>query len=105
MCKILWFGRIHFGFKAYTLGIRTNEQLAMLARNIQRIYINPEWVANSYLSQCKAGLWQKENYTEALKCWNLEQVLEAEALGNAPPDMLALGELLSEGLWWKGLWY
>ena len=75
----------------------------MLASNIQRIYIDPEWVANEYFRRCKAGVWNKENDTEVLKSWNIEQVLEAEVLGNGPPvrdrNFLKLGaEELSDVL-------
>ena len=41
-------------------------------------------------------MWKKENDTEALKCWKLEQVIKAQVLGNAPPEMLTLDNLLSE---------
>jgi len=48
-------------------------------------------------------VWKKENDTEVLKCWNLEQVLEADALGNAPPVMLTLYKLLPDGAMVEGV--
>ncbi|EJK63933.1 hypothetical protein THAOC_15380 [Thalassiosira oceanica] len=62
------------------LGVRNYERLAMLASLVRNVYINEEWVAQEYLRRCKAGAWKPENTAEALKCWNLEQIIEAKLL-------------------------
>ena len=33
---------------------------------------------------------------EALKCWNLERILEAESLGKTPPADLTMDDLVRE---------
>ena len=40
----------------------------------------------------------KENIdiAEALKCWNLERIIDAEMLGKPPPPELTLDELVQE---------
>ena len=53
-------------------------------------------MANEYLWRCKAGSWKKENTEEALKCWNLERILEAESLGKTPPADLTMDDLVRE---------
>ena len=40
----------------------------------------------TYLKRCKEGAWKKENTKAALKCWNLERVIEAELLGKQAPE-------------------
>lgn len=50
---------------------------------VHRVYIDIEWVAREYLRRCKAGVWKKENTEEALKCWNLERIIDAESIGVA----------------------
>ena len=78
------------------LGVRTYERLALLASNLPKIYVDIEWVAKEYLRRSKAGAWKKENTMAALKCWNLERILDAELQrAPAPPD-LSLEELLGE---------
>ena len=42
--------------------------------------MSKEWVAQEYLRRCKAGAWKPENTAEALKCWNLERIIEAKLL-------------------------
>ena len=42
------------------------------------------------------GAWKKENTAEALKCWNLERIIDAEMLGKPPPPELTLDELAQE---------
>ena len=56
-----------------------------------------DWVAKEYLRWCKAGAWKKENTEDALKCWNLERVLDAELLQRMPtPPALTLEQLVAE---------
>ncbi|KAL7550978.1 hypothetical protein ACHAWF_017512 [Thalassiosira exigua] len=76
------------------LGVRTYERLALLASNLPKIYVAIEWVAKEYLKRSKAGAWTEENTIAALKCLNLECILDAE-LQRAPalPD-LSLEKLL-----------
>ena len=50
----------------------------MLACLIRKIYIDERWVADEYLRRCKVGAWGKKNDEDALKCWNLERIIEAE---------------------------
>jgi hypothetical protein len=78
------------------LGVRNYERLAMLASILQNVYIDPALVANEYLRRCKAGMWKKENTEEALKCWNLERVLEAKSLGQSLPAELTMDDLVME---------
>ncbi len=40
--------------------------------------------------------WKKENTKEALKCWNLERIIDAEQQGRGTPDELRLEDLLHE---------
>ena len=39
---------------------------------------------------------KKKNTVEALKCWNLERIIDAEMLGKPPPPELTLEELVQE---------
>ena len=82
--------------KRTRLGVRTYECLAMLASILPNVYVDMEWVANEYLRRCKCGAWKKENTAEALKCWNLERIIDAEMLGKPPPPELTLEELVQE---------
>jgi len=78
------------------LGVRTYERIAMLASILPKVYIDREWVAKEYLRRCKAGKWKKENTKDALKCWNLERVLDAELQRMSTPPPLTLEQLVSE---------
>ncbi len=78
------------------LGVRTYEHVAMLASIIQSVYIDNHWVAQQYIERCKEGSWKKENTEEALKCWNLERIIDAEQLGKDAPSELKLEDLLNE---------
>jgi hypothetical protein len=68
----------------------------MLASIIQSIHIDNHWVAQQYIEQCKKGIWKKENTEEALKCWNLERIIDAEQQGKDAPSELKLEDLLNE---------
>ena len=61
----------------------------MLASLMQYIF-DKECIANEYLRRAKAGAWKKENAGEALKCWNLECAIEADAFGKLAPKELTL---------------
>ena len=37
---------------------------------------------------------EKENTDEALKCWNLEQIIEAESFGQSMPAELTMDDLV-----------
>ncbi len=41
--------------------------------------------------------WKKKDTEDALKCWNLERVLDAELLGKPAPNKLTMEKLLREG--------
>ena len=68
----------------------------MLASLIRNVYINEEWVAQEYLRRCKAGAWKPENTAEALKCWNLERIIEAKLLHMPEPDKITMAQFTSE---------
>ena len=69
----------------------------MLAKIMPKVYIDKAWVAKEYLRRCKEGAWKEENTTEALKCWNLERILDAELLGKQMPPELTIEDLLNGG--------
>ncbi len=48
--------------------------------------------------QCKIILMpsQQENTEEALKCWNLERIIDAEQQGKDAPSELNMEDLLNE---------
>ena len=76
------------------LGVRTYERLAMLTSLLQSVYIDDDMVAKEYLRRCKNGAWNKDKTDDALKCWNLERVLEAERFGREVPEDLTMDEVL-----------
>ena len=78
------------------LGVRTYERLSMLANILPKVYIDKQWVADEYLRRCKAGVWKSENEEEALKCWNLERIIDAEMLGKSKPKELTMADLLAD---------
>jgi len=79
------------------LGVRTYERLALMSVILNTIYIDKKWVAKEYLRRCKEGAWSEERTEEALKCWNLERVIEAELMGKLEPEELTMEELIKEG--------
>ena len=68
----------------------------MLACILWTVYIDLELVAKEYLQQCKIGAWKTKNTEDALKCWNLECILEAESYGITMPAELTLDDLVNE---------
>mgnify|MGYP006170537491 FL=1 len=78
------------------LGVRNYERLAMLACILRTVYIDLELVAKEYLQRCKVGAWKTKNTEDALKCWNLERILDAESYGITLPAELTLDDLVNE---------
>ena len=78
------------------LGVRTYERLAMMASILNKVYVDKELVAKEYLKRCKKGAWKKENTVEALKCWNLERIIDAELMGDSHPSEITIEELIQE---------
>ena len=78
------------------LGVRTYKRVAMLASIIQSVYIDDDWVAQQHIEHCKKRSWKKENTEEALKCWNLERIIDAEQQGKDAPSELKMEDLLNE---------
>ena len=64
----------------------------MLAAIIPKMYIDLDWVSKEYLRR-----WKKENTDEALQCFNLERIIDAELRGEEAPIEMTLDELLAEG--------
>ena len=60
----------------------------MLASIIQNVYTDNDWVAQQYIEQGKKGSWKKESTEEALKCWNLEHIIDAEQQVKDDPSEL-----------------
>ena len=60
----------------------------MLAYIMQNVFIDPKWVADEYLRRCKAGKWKKGADEDALKCFNLERIIDADVFGLDMPDEL-----------------
>jgi hypothetical protein len=73
-----------------------NKRLAMLASIVHTVYIDNAWVAVEYLRRCKAGAWKKENTAEAVTCWNLECILDAEQHEQPMPEELTMDDLVRE---------
>jgi hypothetical protein len=80
------------------LGVRTYKRLATLASIVHNDYIDNAWVAMEYLRRCKAGAWKKENVVEAVTCWNLERILDAEQSGQPMPEELRMDDLVREDM-------
>ena len=53
-------------------------------------------IAQQYIEQGKRGSWKKENTEEALMCWNLERIIDAEQQGKDAPSELNIEDLLNE---------
>jgi hypothetical protein len=90
-----------FGLSGYVSGprrtklrVRTYECLAMLTSIVQNVFIDDNWVANEYLNRCKKGKWTKQGNDDALKCWNLERIINAEEMGVETPVEMTLGNLM-----------
>ena len=68
----------------------------MLAPIIQNVYIDNDWVAQQYIEQSKRESWKKESTEEAIKCWNLERIIDAEQQRKDAPSELKMEDLLNE---------
>jgi hypothetical protein len=68
----------------------------MLASIFHTVYIDDAWVAAEYLKRCKARTWKKENTVEAVKCWSLERILDAEQCRQPLPKELTMDDLANE---------
>ena len=64
----------------------------MLLCLLQKVYVDKEWVAMEYLSRCKADGWKASEDEEALKCWNLERIIQAELMAAPEPIDLTMDE-------------
>jgi hypothetical protein len=53
-------------------------------------------VAQLYIEQGKRGSCKKENTEEALKCWNVERIIDVEQQGKDAPSELNMEDLLNE---------
>ncbi len=80
------------------LGVRTYDCLAMLASIVHTVYIDNTWVATEYLRRCKARAWKNENLVEAVTCWNLERILDAEQSGQPMPEEVTMDDLVREDM-------
>ena len=69
----------------------------MLSVLLNNVYIDPEWVAEEYLRRCKKGAWNKMNTEDALKCFNLKRLLEAEEMGEDVPEEVDMIAYAGEG--------
>ena len=68
----------------------------MLSSNMKRVYVDPTMVKKEYLRRCKLGLWKKANEEEAVRCWNLERLIDAEMNQQPAPKELCLDDLIRE---------
>ena len=48
------------------------------------------------MRRCKAGVWKKEYIEEALKCWNLEHICDAELPGKKTLEEWTLEDMINE---------
>lgn len=103
-CRVVEVGcERFFGIAGYTsnprraqLNVRSYERIAMLSQILRNVYIDDKLVAEEYLRRAKSGAWKKGNAEDALKCWNLERVLEAEMYGQPAPAELTMQEFEQE---------
>jgi hypothetical protein len=68
----------------------------MLASIIQNVYIDNDWVVQQYIERGKRESWKKESTEEALKCWNLERIIDTEQQGKDASSELKMENLLNE---------
>ena len=68
----------------------------MLPLVVQNVHIDRESVVRDCLRRCKAGIEKKESTEEALKCWNLENILHAELAGKKKPEEWTLEDMIIE---------
>ena len=66
----------------------------MLSNIIHNVYIDPEWVTAEYLRRCKKGAWSKADTDAALKCHNLEQMINAMKFDLETPEEVGMEEFI-----------
>ena len=79
------------------LSVGATKRLAMLASILHTVYVDPKKVVNEYLRRCKKNTWKSASTDDALKCFNLERLIDAETLGQPAPEALTLRDLIDEG--------
>ena len=67
----------------------------MLASIVDNVYVEVNFVAKIYLERWKKGAWKIESTADALKCWNLERVIDAKLKQQREPTMITLEEFVS----------
>jgi len=77
--------------------VRTYERLAMLSTILPTVYVDPKEVADEYQRRCASKTWKSRQTEDALKCWNLERLIEAEMRHAPVPAEMTMAEFLSEG--------
>lgn len=78
------------------LHVRTYERLAMLSTILQTVYVDPKAVADEYQRRCAVKAWKSTQTEDALKCWNLERIIEAEMLHAPLPAEMTMKDFLAE---------
>ena len=68
----------------------------MLASTVQNIYIDDEWMAKEQLHKCKAQAQKKEDTEDAVKCFNLECIIDGKLYGRSEPEKLTSNELVNK---------
>jgi hypothetical protein len=63
------------------LNVRNYECLSTLRSNMQKVYIDEDWVIDTYMEMEKAKSWNTLDSKDDLRVLNLERELYAEALG------------------------
>ena len=66
----------------------------MLKNIIHNVYIDPEWVTAEYLRRCKKGAWNKADTDAALKCHNLERMINAMQFDLETPEEVGMEEFI-----------
>eukprot|EP00985_Skeletonema_marinoi_P006662 scaffold2892_cov85-Skeletonema_marinoi.AAC.2 len=80
------------------LHVRTYERLAMLSTILRTVYVDPKAVADEYTCRCAAKAWKSTQTEDALKCWNLEGIIEAEMLHAPLPAQMTMRDFLDENV-------
>ncbi len=92
--SVFWIVRIHFPALLIWAQCASYKRLAMLAYIMQNVFIDPKWAADEYLRRCKASKWKKGAAEDALKCFNLERIIDAKVFGLNMPDELTLDDYM-----------
>lgn len=74
------------------LKVQNYEMISTLMRNIQRVYVDEQWVAREYLRMEKGKLWNNEETKDDDAVMDLEKEMHAEATGEREDeDIVELG--------------